>query len=132
MQEQQLKTNGLYEYGMGDEMMVVEVTKVTDSTVFFRLAGTTDKPAYVRKNTFISRAAPTSEEECSAKLEEDLKELESFGDTPIMETVFVAGRQCGKRTMVAELTEKWVKKFKKDLRYGSRKAKNEARRALRA
>lgn len=128
MQEQQLIVGATYDY----QATQVVVRKVTDSTVFFNLkSAPDDKPLYVRKNTFLSRAelsitsgTVTGRFSCATP---------NFTEVPrneVTEKVFVAGRQCGKRTMVAELTEKWAKKFKKDLRYGSRKAKNEARRAL--
>lgn len=111
---------------------VVTVHKITATRVYF-MKPDGGKPSFVNTDTFLSRAEVLAT--CGTATARFSCATPNFTEVPsndLSEKVFVAGRQCGKSTMVAELTEKWVKKFKKDLRYGSRKAKNEARRALRA
>lgn len=87
MTEAELKAGTSYLY----QSTNVIVRKVTESTVFFNLeSATDDKPLYVRKNTFLSRAEVIPE---------------------VLEQGFIAGRQCGKTQLVAEAMESAVKTF---------------------
>lgn len=123
----------------------IVVASVTEKMINYYPDGdTTDKPKRMMKETFFSRfhekaimpvpkveqrsgrihrAEPANSHPAIVMAKTPAEALQLDND------VLQSPRRPGKATM-AKFKAKWEKRFKKDLRYGSRKAKVEAKRAL--